>query len=267
MKKICEIFIWEDFFRFIEPRVRFKHQVRLFSSQVPLDRDTEIFFSIGGDGTMLDSVRIIKDSEIPVIGINLGRLGFLSSVSRAEIIPALNSVLQRKFHIVKRSLIKLQEPSNLFENGNFAVNEVSINKINHASMVVVHVWVNDILLNSYWADGVIIATPTGSTAYSLSCGGPIITPDSQNFVITPIAPHSLSVTSVVIPDNCTIRVKIDSRDNQALVSLDSLSAVITPETELVIKKAEFGINLIECINDSFFSTLRSKLNWGIDKRN
>ena len=175
--------------------------------------------------------------------------------------------MENRYSIVKRSLISLLSPANLFSDFNFAFNELSINKKETSSLVVVHVWVNNQLLNSYWTDGLIIATPTGSTAYSLSCGGPILTPDSHNFVITPIASHNLSVRPLVIPDNSQIRIKVESREHQALVGLDSQSAIITPEDELVVGKAEFEINLVQRLNETFFSTIRAKLNWGSDIRN
>ena len=216
---------------------------------------------------MLHSVQLVRDSGIPIAGINLGRMGFLSSIPRSEIISAINDILTNRFTIVKRTLICLLSPKTLFSDFNYAFNELSINKKENSSLVVVHVWVNDQLLHSYWADGLIIATPTGSTAYSLSCGGPILTPDSRNFVITPIAPHNLSVRPVVIPDNNLIRIRVDSRDQQALVGMDSQSAVITPDIELVVGKADFEINLVQRQNENFFSNMRAKLNWGSDIRN
>jgi NAD+ kinase len=232
-----------------------------------LKGQADLLFSVGGDGTMLHSVRLVRDSGIPIAGINLGRMGFLSSIPPGEILAAVGDILGNRFHIVKRTLISLKSPPDLFSDFNFAFNELSINKKENSSLVVVHVWVNDQLLHSYWADGLIIATPTGSTAYSLSCGGPILTPDSNNFVITPIAPHNLSVRPVVIPDSSLIRIRVDSRDHQALVGLDSQTAVITPENELVVGKAEFEINLVQRQNETFFSTIRAKLNWGSDIRN
>jgi NAD+ kinase len=181
--------------------------------------------------------------------------------------PALDEILSKRYRIVKRTLISLHSPENLFSDFNYAFNELSINKKENSSLVVVHVWVNDQQLHSFWADGLIIATPTGSTAYSLSCGGPILTPDSSNFVITPIAPHNLSVRPVVIPDSSLIRIRVDSRDHQALVGLDSQSAIITPDHELVVGKAGFEISLVQRLNENFFSTIRAKLSWGSDIRN
>ena len=263
----CKLLIWKPFHEFLKDKITFSKEIELFIDHSDLKGQADLLFSIGGDGTMLHSVQLVRDSGIPIAGINLGRMGFLSSIPRSEIISAINDILTNRFTIVKRTLICLLSPKTLFSDFNYAFNELSINKKENSSLVVVHVWVNDQLLHSYWADGLIIATPTGSTAYSLSCGGPILTPDSRNFVITPIAPHNLSVRPVVIPDNNLIRIRVDSRDQQALVGMDSQSAVITPDIELVVGKADFEINLVQRQNENFFSNMRAKLNWGSDIRN
>lgn len=263
----CKLLVWKPFHDFLKDKVTFNQEVTLFHDHKDLKGQADILFSVGGDGTMLHSVRLVRDSGIPIAGINLGRMGFLSSIPRSEIISAVSEILDKRYRIVKRTLISLHTPLTLFSDYSYAFNELSINKKENSSLVVVHVWVNDQQVHSYWADGLIIATPTGSTAYSLSCGGPILTPDSSNFVITPIAPHNLSVRPVVIPDSSLIRIRVDSRDRQALVGLDSQSAIITPEDELVVGKAEFEINLVQRLNENFFSTIRAKLNWGSDIRN
>ncbi len=263
----CKLLVWEPFFDFLKGKVTFRKDVVLFSEHHELKGQADILISVGGDGTMLHSVRLVRDSGIPIVGINLGRMGFLSSIPRGEINTAVDDIFANRYRIVKRTLISLNSPVNLFSDFNYGFNELAINKKESASMVVIHVWVNDQQLLSYWADGLVIATPTGSTAYSLSCGGPILTPDSRNFVITPIAPHNLSVRPVVIPDSSLIRIKVDSRDQQALVGLDSQSAIITPDDELVVGKAGFEINLVQLLNENFFSTIRAKLNWGSDIRN
>lgn len=265
--KECKLLIWKPFHDFMKDRVSFRQEVTLFQDYGDLKGQADLLFSIGGDGTMLHSVQLVRNSGIPIAGINLGRMGFLSSIPPSEIIAAVNDLMENRYRIVKRTLISLLSPVKLFSDFNFAFNELSINKKENSSLVVVHVWVNEQLLHSYWADGLIIATPTGSTAYSLSCGGPILTPDSNNFVITPIAPHNLSVRPVVIPDNSQVRIRVESRDHQALVGLDSQSAIITPQDELVVGKAEFEINLVQRLNETFFSTIRAKLNWGSDIRN
>jgi len=263
----CKLLLWKPFYDFLKDKITFGNTIPLFNTHTDLVGKTDMLFSIGGDGTMLHSVQLVRDSGIPIVGINLGRMGFLSSIPRTEIISAVDDILASRYRLVKRTLISLISPHTLFHDFNYAFNELSINKKENASLVVVHVWVNDQPLHSYWADGLIVATPTGSTAYSLSCGGPILTPDSSNFVITAIAPHNLSVRPVVIPDSSRIRIRVDSRDHQALVGLDSQSAIITPELELIIGKADFEINLVQRMNETFFSTMRTKLNWGSDIRN
>lgn len=263
----CKLLVWKTFHDFLKANIAFSPEITLFDDYDDLKGNADMLISVGGDGTMLHSVRLVRDSGIPIAGINLGRMGFLSSIPRSEIISAVEEILDNRYRIVKRTLISLHSPLSLFNDFNYAFNELSINKKESSSLVVVHVWVNDQPLHSYWSDGLIIATPTGSTAYSLSCGGPILTPDSSNFVITPIAPHNLSVRPVVIPDSSLIRIRVDSRDHQAFVGLDSQSAIITPDIELVVGKAEFEINLVQRLNENFFSTIRAKLNWGSDIRN
>jgi NAD+ kinase len=263
----CQLLVWKPFHDFLKDKVAFGQEITLFQDHRDLKGKADMLFSVGGDGTMLHSVRLVRDSGIPIAGINLGRMGFLSSIPRTEIISAVDEILDNRYRIVKRTLISLHAPLTLFSDFNYAFNELSINKKENSSLVIVHVWVNDQPLHSYWADGLVIATPTGSTAYSLSCGGPILTPDSSNFVITPIAPHNLSVRPVVIPDSSLIRIRVDSRDQQALVGLDSQAAIITPDDELVVGKAGFEINLVQRLNENFFSTIRTKLNWGSDIRN
>lgn len=265
--KCCKILIWKPFYDFLKDKVQLSEDIGIFANHQELAGNADMLLSFGGDGTILDSVRLVRNSGIPIVGINLGRMGFLSSIQRSEIVPAITDIIDGKYTIEKRTLIALESPKDLILDFNYALNELSINKNDTSSMVVVHVWVNNHPVHSYWADGLIVATPTGSTAYSLSCSGPILTPESNNFVITPIAPHNLSVRPLVIPDNSEIRIRVDSRDNQALVCLDSQSAIIDPETELIIRKADFGINLVQRLNENFFSTIRAKLNWGSDIRN
>jgi NAD+ kinase len=263
----CSLVIWEPFYQFIKGKIVLNQDVHTFHHHDQLRGNADYLISVGGDGTMLDAVQIVRDSGIPIAGINLGRMGFLSSIPRTEILPALTDILEGRFTIEKRTLISIESPGDLFGELGFALNELSINKKESSSMVVVQVWVDGFFLNSYWADGLLIATPTGSTAYSLSCNGPIITPDSSSFVITPIAPHNLTVRPVVIPDNCVIRIKVDGREKQALVRLDSRMALLDQETDLIVKKASFEVNLLQRKNENFFSTIRAKLNWGMDIRN
>jgi NAD+ kinase len=263
----CRLKVWEPFYQFIRAVQAVTPAMETFSSHDELKGSTDFLFSVGGDGTMLGSISLVRDSGIPVAGINLGRMGFLSSIPKTEIIAAIADIIKGRYRLEKRSLIELKSPVNLFSDMNFALNEVSILKKDTSSMIVVRVSVNGNYLHSYWADGVIIATPTGSTAYSLSCNGPILTPDSNNFVITPIAPHNLTIRPIVIPDNSVISLSLEGRNRQALIGLDSRSADIDPDTEITVAKAGFDINLVQRVNDNFFSTIRSKLNWGVDIRN
>lgn len=259
----CNISIWAPFLQQLTQLFDCK-KAKGFRK---LPDNFDLMMSIGGDGTMLDAVRLIKDKNVPICGINLGRMGFLASIPKAEIDEALDELISNKFKIEERSLICIDEPKNIIKDGNFAFNEVAINKRDAGSMIISHVWINEKYLHSFWADGLIIATPNGSTAYSLSCNGPILTPDTQNFLITPIAPHNLSVRPIVIPDNCVIRIKVESREKLVLVSADTQTARIEGNVELVLSKANFKVKFIERLEDYFFKTLRTKLNWGADVRN
>lgn len=261
------IAIYSPFYEFVKGRAVFAEIPAVFGSHKELDSDTDFLFSVGGDGTMLDAITIIRDSGIPIMGINLGRMGFLSSISKTEIGNAIDAVLDGNFSCEERALLSVETGDNLFGDLNYALNEFTINKKDSGSMVLVHVFVNDLLLNSYWADGLIVATPTGSTAYSLSCNGPIITPESENFVITPIAAHNLTVRPVVIPDKSVIKIIVDGRMTQYLASLDSRSVVIQSSAEVLVRKASFTVKLVQPGNYNFFTTIRQKLLWGHDIRN
>ena len=262
-----EIFIEESFFEYVTNRLRFKNEVATFNSHEDLKDNVDILFSIGGDGTLLSAVSYIRNSNIPILGINTGRLGFISSVAPDQIEQAVNDVLNKNYKTNRRTLLTLNTSNNLFKNKNFALNEVAIVKKDTSSMIKIEAYVDDEFLNTYWADGLIVSTPTGSTGYSLSCGGPIIAPGTNNIIITPIAQHNLNVRPIVINHNSTIKLKVEDRDQLALVSLDSCSRAFDSSVELTIKKANFKINLIEPQNNSFISTVRQKLMWGIDKRN
>ena len=262
-----EIFIEESFLEYVTNRLRFKNEVATFNSHEDLKDKVDILFSIGGDGTLLNAVSYIRNSNIPILGINTGRLGFISSVAPDQIEQAVNDVLNENYKTNRRTLLTLNTSNNLFKNKNFALNEVAIVKKDTSSMIKVEAYVDDEFLNTYWADGLIVSTPTGSTGYSLSCGGPIIAPGTNNIIITPIAQHNLNVRPIVINHNSTIKLKVEDRDQLALVSLDSCSRAFDSSVELTIKKANFKINLIEPQNNSFISTVRQKLMWGIDKRN
>jgi len=261
------LIIYEEYLSFLENKVTFKKPFKIFNSHDTLKDNADFLLSIGGDGTLLGSATLVRDSNIPILGINTGRLGFISSISTDQIESSINDVINNNFEIKKRTLLSLETENYLFGDVNFALNEVAIVKKDTSSMIKIDAFLNDEFLNSYWADGLIIATPTGSTGYSLSCGGPIIIPGTNNVVITPIAPHNLNVRPIVLADEGVIKLKVADKDQLALVSLDSRFRAFDSTISLIIKKADFKINLIEPQSNSFISTIRSKLMWGIDKRN
>ncbi len=263
----CRLLIYDPYFELIKDKISFKSRVEVFKTHHELINSVDYLFSIGGDGTLLDTITLVRDSGIPILGINLGRLGFLSSISKEETSKAIDDIIEGKFSLEKRSLLRLESPSDLFGDINYALNELTVYKKAPSSMITIHAYVNDSYLNSYWADGLIVATPTGSTGYSLSCGGPIISPGAGNFIITPIAIHNLSVRPIVIPDNSVVKIIAEARHGSFFVNLDSRSAVIDSSTELIIVKEDFHINLIQLEREDFFKTIREKLMWGKDIRN
>lgn len=227
----------------------------------------DIIVTIGGDGTLLDMVTLIRDSGIPVIGINFGRLGFLASVNKSDIAAAIYAVVNKQFTIDSRELLNIDSDLKVFGDDNFALNDITIHKRDDAAMITIHAYLDGEILNSYWGDGIIISTPTGSTAYSLSCGGPIIFPQSNCVTITPISPHNLNVRPVVLPDTSMLTFEVETRSANYLVSCDSRTAVIEDTMKFKIYKANFKLNLIRLNNESYLTTLRNKLLWGIDVRN
>ena len=262
-----EIIVYRPFLDYLRHEINFIPQgVTDFSSHTEL-RDVDFFFSIGGDGAFLEAISLVRDSGIPMVGINSGRLGFLADVAQEELESALERFFAAKYYLQPRSLIKLENELGLFADFPYALNEFTVHKQDTSQMITVHVEVGGDYLNSYWADGLIVSTPTGSTAYSLAVGGPIITPTAANFIIAPIAPHNLAIRPVVISDNEEIRLKIEGRGGRYLASLDSRSDAFGTNIEMRLSKAEFSINVLQFENQSFYSTLRNKLMWGIDKRN
>jgi NAD+ kinase len=221
---------------------------------------------VGGDGTILDAVQITGDSQVPIIGVNAGRLGFLANVSADGFKNAFNDLKNGQYSIDKRSMLQLESNKNLFDF-NYALNDFVLHKKETSSMITVHAFVNGEPLNSYWADGLIISTPTGSSGYSLSCGGPILFPKSASLVVTPIAPHNLNVRPIIIPDDQVLSFEIEGRSNQFLATLDSRSVTIDETAQIAIRKADFGVNLVRFEGDSFLKTLRNKMLWGMDNRN
>ena len=240
-----------------------------FKTFTSLDNTYDLLISVGGDGTILRAITFVKDLSIPIVGINTGRLGFLSTIQTNEIEQAINNILNGNYKTSKRTLLSVETNPKTKELSeiNFALNEIAVSRKNTTSMITVETHLNNEYLTSYWADGLIISTPTGSTGYSLSCGGPVITPETDSFVLTPIAPHNLSARPVVIPNNTEIQLKVNGREDYYLISLDSRIATLHNSTIVTIKKASFKIIMVELFNESFIDTLRKKLLWGEDKRN
>lgn len=227
----------------------------------------DVIITLGGDGTILNAATIVKELDIPILGINLGRMGFLASTEKKDIQEAIQLLKSAKYQTRNRSLLQLESDPGIFHDAPIALNDFTLHKRDTSSMVTIHTYINGTFLNSYWADGLIVATPTGSTGYSLSCGGPIILPSSNNFVITPVAPHNLNVRPVVIPDTDEISLKIEGRSENFLCTLDSRFETVTSEHQLTLRKCKFGIRLIKLEGTSFFQTIRDKLTWGKDTRN
>jgi NAD+ kinase len=242
---------------------------RTFSGYKNLDRDLSFFFTVGGDGTFLRSITFIRDLNIPIIGINTGRLGFLATIQKEEIESAFHQIITEQFTVQNRTLLSVQtiDSNTDFNELNFALNEISITRKNTASMIKVDAILDDEFLTTYWSDGLIISTPTGSTGYSLSCGGPIISPTSKNIVLTPIAPHSLAVRPLVIPEQTDIKLHIDSRADEVLLTLDSRMYTLSNKSKIQIKMCPFTIKTVQLKDQTFIKTLREKLLWGEDKRN
>ena len=264
-----EMVIEEAFLTQLYEKQIVKKEYKTFQSHTELDASFDIMISIGGDGTILRAATLVRDSGIPILGINAGRLGFLAMVQKDEIAEFLQLIIEKKYTISERTLISLSGNPNIPEISdiNFAMNEISVSRKDTTSMITIETYLNDEFLNSYWADGLIISTPTGSTGYSLSCGGPILTPNVSSLVITPIAPHNLNARPLVIPDDTVIRLKVTGREKHYLVSLDSRIASVKNESELTIRKTPFKIKMVEIHEETFLKTLRNKLLWGEDKRN
>jgi NAD+ kinase len=237
------------------------------SSSDLITQRPDIMITLGGDGTILQAITLLKDSGIPVLGINLGRLGFLASVEKKIIKKAVKQLINKEYTTVSRSLLGLKCNLPLFDHFPFALNDFTLNKRDTSSMITIHTYIDNVLLNSYWADGIIISTPTGSTGYSLSCGGPIIFPDSQNIVITPVAPHNLNVRPIVIPDTLSISLKVEGRTDSFMCTLDSRYETITSAHRIEINKGNFFINFVQLKGQTFMKTISEKLLWGLDKRN
>jgi len=265
-KHSVSIYLESDFYEAIKDQLENASTYNTFKS---LDKNFDLLVSIGGDGTILRAITFVKDLNIPVVGINTGRLGFLATIQHEDIESAIQNIINKNYKLSKRTLLSIKTtPTNSdITDLNFALNEIAISRKNTTSMITVETRLNEEYLTSYWSDGLIVSTPTGSTGYSLSCGGPVITPDTTSFVLTPIAPHNLSARPLVIEDSTIIQLKVSGRENNYLISLDSRIATLSNDTIVTIKKAPFTLNMIELNNESFLDTLRKKLLWGEDKRN
>nr|WP_309759237.1 NAD kinase [Flavobacterium sp.] len=268
-KNNIEMIIESHFLIMLNEKKIVENKYETFTSHTELDSSFDMLISIGGDGTILRAATLVRDSGIPILGINAGRLGFLASVQKENIASFMQFVIDRKYTISKRTLLSLTctPPNESIDAINFVMNEITVSRKDTTSMITIDTYLNEEYLNSYWADGLIISTPTGSTGYSLSCGGPILTPDVKSLVITPIAPHNLTARPLVVPDETEIRLKVSGRDEYYLVSLDSRVTSVRNESVLTLKKTPFQINMVEIPEETFLKTLRSKLLWGEDKRN
>lgn len=265
--KKVDVLVYEDFYNFVKDKLFFPKQFGSFKTHQDIKGEVSLMISLGGDGTMLDTVALVRDSGIPMVGINFGRLGFLASINKDGIKSAIDALVEQNFSLDVRRLLKVESNLNLFGDLNFALNDFTIHKRDTSAMILIHCSLNGEFLNSYWADGLIIATPTGSTAYSLSCGGPIILPRTGNFVITPISPHNLNVRPIIISDENTLTFEIEARSSKYLVTCDSRTEVVDASLKINLKRADFDINLVRLNNETYLSTLRNKLLWGIDTRN
>ncbi|CAI8370714.1 MAG: NAD kinase [Flavobacterium sp. SCGC AAA160-P02] len=263
------VFFEEHFYTLLNKQNYLTKKYATFNSFIDLNSSFDLFFSLGGDGTILRAITYIRDLNIPILGINTGRLGFLANIQKNAIKESIELLIAKKYKIQERTLLSIKTSPKFsnFTEFSFALNEITIARENTTSMIGVKTFLNKEYLTNYWSDGLIIATPTGSTGYSLSCNGPVISPNSKNFVITPIAPHNLNARPMVIPDDTSIELEVDSREKSFLISLDSRITSVPKETKISIKKSPFTIKSVIPHNESFFKTLRTKLLWGEDNRN
>ncbi len=261
-------YVYGPYLESIRPHVTFKKPVGVFEGYADfLIKRFDLFITLGGDGTILHAVLLVRDSGVPIIGINLGRLGFLATVEKKRIAEVVGLLQKGRFDLEERDLLYLESNLPLFNDTPYALNDFTLLKRDTSSMITLHAYINGAYLNSYWADGIIVSTPTGSTGYSLSCGGPIVFPDSGNFVVTPVAPHNLNVRPIVISDDSVISFEIEGRAESFLCTLDSRFETVTSAHQLAVRKNDFSIQLVRLTDIDFMDTLRGKLNWGEDRRN
>ncbi len=267
-KEAAEVYFEQDFLEFLST-FQDLGKFNTYTDSLGLDTSFDMFISFGGDGTILRAITYVRDLGIPIVGVNTGRLGFLSTFKKEDVRKVVTEFVSGAYNIVERSLVQVNTnpETDEFMVMNFALNEVTVSRKDTTSMIMVKTHLNEEYLTSYWADGLIIATPTGSTGYSLSCGGPVIEPTVKSLILTPIAPHNLNARPLVISDNTVIRLSVSGREENHLVSLDSRIATVENGTEIIVKKADFSVRMIEYTSESFLKTLRNKLLWGEDKRN
>jgi NAD+ kinase len=263
----CMTYIFQDYFNQVKESLLSADGYDTFSTSEDLDDSFDCMISLGGDGTLLDTVTLIREKNIPVLGVNFGRLGFLASLGKEDIQTAVTALIERTYVIEKRTLIHLDADIPLFGETPYALNEFAIHKRDTSPMIKIHTYLNGEFLNTYWADGLIVSTPTGSTGYSLSCNGPVVFPESGSFVITPVAPHNLNVRPIVIPDNNIISFEVEGRMDQFICALDSRKETVGRTVQLAVRKESFTISLIRLNENNFLQTLRKKLAWGFDTRN
>ena len=263
-----QVQLFKPFYNFLKENFKISsYYTSFFQSPDDFDKTNQFIFSVGGDGTFLHSVVNIRNFDIPVVGVNSGRLGFLADISQEQVRGALTDIFSQRYSVIERSLLNVEFCGGEKTDFNYALNELAVYKTDSSSMINITAWCDKQLLNNYWADGLIVATPTGSTAYSLSVGGPILTPDSENFVITPLAPHNLTIRPVVVPDKYEIELKVEGRGSHFLTSLDYRSVAVDFSIKLKIRKADVTLKTLQMPDSTFFNTLRNKLMWGMDKRN
>lgn len=259
--------VYKDFYLQLSKHIPFSKTPEVFESSEDLPAQTSFFLTFGGDGTMLDAVCFVGQTGIPIMGINLGRLGFLAAIPEDNVAQAVHSLVTGSYSIEQRSLIHLDSNIPLFGKTGFALNEFTLHRKDSSSMIKIHTFLNGAFLNTYWCDGLIVSTPTGSTGYSLSCNGPLVFPQSSSFVITPVAPHNLNIRSLVVPDSSIISFEVEGRADQYLCTLDSRMESITSDVQLAVRKEDFSISLVRPNDHNFLNTIRQKLFWGIDSRN
>lgn len=262
-----QMVFYKEFYERISPHISLKNTPKLFTGRTDLPANTDMLFSLGGDGTLLDTVTFVGGTNIPLIGVNLGRLGFLAAIHEDGVEAAITSLVRGSYSVEQRTLLHLDSSVPLFDGRPYALNEFTINRKDSSSMIRIHTYLNGEFLNTYWADGLIVATPTGSTGYSLSCGGPVVFPQTSSFVITPVASHNLNTRSIVVPDDTVISFEVEGRADHFLCTLDSRTETISSSVQLAVKKENFTISLVRPDEHNFLKTIRQKLYWGIDSRN